>query len=144
MGGESQAWSLVRDEAMIYYLEYVGRIVVMFEENNSFRQPRYAMARKLFCHKSDCHGLEAAEVEVSRLHCDSVLGQSELELEGDLVTRDVRHGGVALAAIFSRIYGFQFNLLHLAAGGPTCPEIDRHTITSICIHQIHVNVAFNP
>ena len=99
----------------------------MFEENDSFRQPRYAMARKLFCHKSNCHGLEAAEVEVSRLHCDSVLGQSELELEGDLVTHDVRHGGLGLAAIFPRIYGFQFNFLHLAAGGPTCPEIDRHT-----------------
>ena len=46
------------------YLKNVGRVVIMFEEDDPLSQPSDSMARELFSHELQGHGLETTEVEL--------------------------------------------------------------------------------
>ena len=81
-------------------LQNVWRIVVVLEEHNTLWNPSHAMVRKLLSEEIDGHRLEAAEIEVIRVHRDSVLDETQLEMEGYLVTCAIRH------------LGFQLNISH--------------------------------
>ena len=46
------------------YLKNVGRVVIVFEEDDPLSQPSDSMARELFSHELQGHGLETTEVEL--------------------------------------------------------------------------------
>ena len=66
----------------------------MFKQHETFRNPGDSWGGELFCDESDGHGLETAEVQVVGVYRHSILDQTELELETDLVTCNVRHLGL--------------------------------------------------
>ena len=68
------------------HLECIGCCVVVAENHQALCQPRDSVLRELLVDEVASEGLDRLEGQVDGVDDDAVLGETDLELEGDLGT----------------------------------------------------------